>query len=272
MDLSRLFDLESHGADTFVGIGPQYPWGGLYGGQIVAQALRAAASTVDTDLEVHSLRSYFIRRGEHTEPIRFEVDRIRNGRSFSTRRVIARQAIGAILNLEASFQRPEPSLDLQAVAMDIGVPDPDSLESQTWTPSFDRRFVPSAWSPSVGRPGAGRTLAWMKVNAPLGDDQLLHRCWLAYLSDDLPTDSVRATTEIVDDGRFTASLDHTMWFHRPLRADRWHLHDFTCHSFVGGRGLAIGHVFAADGVHVATVAQEVLMRGHRAGQTGLHAP
>ena len=112
----------------------------------------------------------------------------------------------------------------------------------------------------------------MKVNAPLGDDQLLHRCWLAYLSDDLPTDSVRATTEIVDDGRFTASLDHTMWFHRPLRADRWHLHDFTCHSFVGGRGLAIGHVFAADGVHVATVAQEVLMRGHRAGQTGLHAP
>ena len=216
----------------------------MYGGQIVAQALRAAASTVDADLEVHSLRSYFIRRGEHTEPIRFEVDRIRNGRSFSTRRVIARQAVGAILNLEASFQRPEPSLDLQTVAM---------------------------WSPSVGRPGVGRTLAWMKVNAPLGDDQLLHRCWLAYLSDDLPTDSVRAATEIVDDGRFTASLDHTMWFHRPLRADRWHLHDFTCHSFVGGRGLAIGHVFAADGVHVATVAQEVLMRGHRAGQTGPHA-
>ena len=106
MELSRLFDLEAHGPDTFVGIGPQYPWGGLYGGQIVAQALRAAASTVDSDLEVHSLRSYFIRRGDHTEPIRFEVDRIRNGRSFSTRRVIARQAVGAILNLEASFQRP----------------------------------------------------------------------------------------------------------------------------------------------------------------------
>jgi acyl-CoA thioesterase-2 len=271
MNLSRLFDLEPHGADTFVGIGPQYPWGGLYGGQIVAQALRAAASTVDSDLEVHSLRSYFIRRGDHTEPIRFEVDRIRNGRSFSTRSVIARQAVGAILNLEASFQRPEPSVDLQTIAMDAGVPDPDSLVTETWAPSFDRRFVPATWSPSATRVGAGRTLAWMKVNAPLGDDQLLHRCWLAYLSDDLPTDSVRATTGVLD-GQFAASLDHTMWFHRPVLADQWHLYDFACHSYVGGRGLAIGHVFAADGVHVATVAQEVLMRGDCAEQTGPHVP
>jgi acyl-CoA thioesterase II len=267
MDPSRLFDLEQHGADTFVGIGPQYPWGGLYGGQIVAQALRAAASTVDTDLVVHSLRSYFIRRGDHSEPIRFEVDRIRNGRSFSTRRVIARQAIGAILNLEASFQRPEPTLDLQTVAMDAGVPDPASLPSEIWSQSFDRRFVPRTGLPPGTRLGAGRTLAWMKVNAPLAGDQLLHRCWLAYLSDDLPADAVRATTEFHDDDRFTASLDHTMWFHRQVRADEWHLHDFTCHNYAGGRGLAIGHVFAADGVHVATVAQEVLMRGHRSAQT-----
>ena len=91
------------------------------------------------------------------------------------------------------------------------------------------------------------------------------------LSDDLPTDAVRAATDIIEDGRFTASLHHTMWFHRPVRADRWHLHDFTCHNFVGGRGLAIGHVFAADGVHVATVAQEVLMRGQRSGQTDADA-
>jgi acyl-CoA thioesterase II len=272
MDLSRLFDLEGHGPDTFVGFGPQYPWGGLYGGQIVAQALRAAASTVDTGLEVHSLRSYYIRRGDHSEPIRFEVDRIRNGRSFSTRRVIARQAVGAILNLEASFQRPEPSLDLQTIVMDSSVPDPESLVAQTWTPSFDRRFVPQTWPSHSAEPGTGRTLAWMKVNAPLGDDQLLQRCWLAYLSDDLPTDSVQAATQmIVDDGRFAASLDHSMWFHRSVRADEWHLHDFTCHSFVGGRGLTIGHVFAADGVHVATVAQEVLMRGRRGEQTDDHA-
>jgi acyl-CoA thioesterase-2 len=269
MDVSRLFDLESHGADTFVGIGPQYPWGGLYGGQIVAQALRAAASTVDEGLEVHSLRSYFIRRGDHTEPIRFEVDRIRNGRSFATRRVIARQAIGAILNLESSFQRPEPSLDMQTIAMATGIPDPESLISDSWTQSTERRFVPRALITDAEF-GAGRTLAWMKVNAALGDDQLLHRCWLAYLSDDLPADAVQAATEIGDQDRFVASLDHTIWFHRPVRADQWHLHDFTCHNYVGGRGLAIGHVFAADGVHVATVAQEVLLRGHRAGQTGAH--
>ena len=269
MEVSRLVDLESLGADTFVGIGPRYPWGGLYGGQIVAQALRAAASTVDTDLEVHSLRSYFIRRGDHTEPIRFEVDRIRNGRSFSTRRVVARQAVGAILNLEASFQRPEPSLDLQTVIMPAGVPDPDSLISESLTQSTERRFVPPASIPS-SEPGAGRTLAWMRVNADLGDDQLLHRCWLAYLSDDLPADAVQVDTEIGDKNRFTASLDHTIWFHRPVRADQWHLHDFVCHNYVGGRGLAIGHVFAADGVHVATVAQEVLLRGHRTGQTDNH--
>jgi acyl-CoA thioesterase-2 len=270
MDLGRLFDLESHGADTFVGIGPRYPWGGLYGGQIVAQALRAAAATVESDLQVHSLRSYFIRRGDHTEPIRFEVDRIRNGRSFSTRRVVARQAVGAILNLEASFQRPEPSIDLQTIAMPAGVPHPDSLQSDPWSPLTDRRFVPHAWSSSIPGVGTGRTLAWVKVNAALGDDQLLHRCWLAYLSDDFPTDAVRAATEIHDEGRFTASLDHTIWFHRPVRADNWHLHDFSCHNFVGGRGLAIGHVFSPEGVHVATVAQEVLMRGRRDAQTDDH--
>ena len=270
MDLSRLFDLESHGPDTFVGIGPRYPWGGLYGGQIVAQALRAAAGTVDSELSVHSLRSYFIRRGDHTEPIRFEVDRIRNGRSFSTRRVIARQAVGAILNLEASFQAPEASVDLQTITMDPNVPAPESLQSESWTPSSLRCFVPSDWTPTTAQPGAGRTLAWMKIEAELGDDQLLHRCWLAYLSDDLPTDSVRAATGLDHERMYAASLDHTIWFHRPVRADEWHLHDFTCHNYVGGRGLAVGHVFAAGGVHVATVAQEVLLRGHRAGQTGPH--
>jgi len=243
----------------------------LYGGQIVAQALRAAASTVDVDLEVHSLRSYFIRRGDHTEPIRFEVDRIRNGRSFSTRRVIARQAVGAILNLEASFQRPETSIDLQTVAMEIGIPSPSTLVSESWTSSFERRFVPRTWSSPTPRLGSARTLAWMKVNAPLGDSQLLHRCWLAYLSDDLPTDTVQAAGGFADDGRFAASLDHTMWFHRPVRADGWHLHDFSCHSFVGGRGLTIGHLFDADGAHIATVAQEVLMRGQRLRQTDADA-
>src|ERR671913_2145855 len=108
-----MFELQPHGADTYVGTGPRYPWGGLYGGQIVAQALRAASATVEPDKVVHSLRAYFIRRGDHTEPVRYEVDRTRNGRSFTTRRVVARQAVGAILNLEASYQRVEGSAVLR---------------------------------------------------------------------------------------------------------------------------------------------------------------
>ena len=121
--------------------------------------LRAAAGTVEADLEVHSLRSYFIRRGDHTEPIRFEVDRIRNGRSFSTRRVIARQAVGAILNLEASFQRPEPSIDLQTITMDAGRSRSGVAESEPWTPSSERRFVPADWV-GVHRPRPAPAERW----------------------------------------------------------------------------------------------------------------
>lgn len=269
MDVTKLFDLEPHGPDTFVGIGPRYPWGGLYGGQIVAQALRAAASTVDATQEIHSLRAYFIRRGDHTEPIRFEVDRIRNGRSFSTRRVVARQAIGAILNLEASFQAPEDTCDVQTILFDDTLPRPDELGSQAWSEAFDRRDVPREMLAHHPRDGAGRGATWMKVTAPLPDDQLLHRCWMAFMSDDMPAGAVRtAHPDFIDDHEqtFTASLDHTIWFHRPLRADQWHLYDFSCHTYVGARGLSLGHVFAADGTHVATVAQEVLMRSARQRQ------
>jgi acyl-CoA thioesterase-2 len=283
-----MFELSPHGVDVHVGTGPQYPWGGLYGGQIVAQALRAATLSVESDLEPHSIRAYFIRRGDHTEPVRYEVDRIRNGRSFATRRVVARQAVGAILNAESSFQRPEPAAFVQTVSMP-DVPAPDDLEQSSWTTSFDRCTVPPERVTGGSRDGAGRSVSWMRVNDDLGDPadaeaQLMHRCWLAFLSDDLPTDAViRAhpisaeptsaeptsaePTSAEEDERegdlFCASLDHTIWFHQPLRADRWHLHDFACHHYVGGRGLAIGHIFGDDGVHVATVAQEVLVRDVR---------
>lgn len=263
-----MFELSPHGVDVFVGTGPQYPWGGLYGGQIVAQALRAASLSVEPEFEPHSIRAYFIRKGDATEPVRYEVDRIRNGRTFATRRVVARQAIGAILNAESSFQRPEDAAAVTTIHMPT-VPSADRLEQTSWTEVFDRASVPADLVEGAGRDGAGRAVAWMKVNQDLGDPgdpaaQLLHRSWLAYLSDDLPTDSVfrahpvAATAE--DDRFFGASLDHTIWFHRPLRADRWHLYDFTCHHFIGGRGLSIGHVFAHDGTHVATVSQEVLVR------------
>jgi len=267
MNAHELLDLADHGPDVFVGRGPTYPWGGLYGGQIVAQALRAAARTVDPALRPHSLRAYFIRRGDHDQPVRYEVDRIRDGRSFCTRRVVARQAVGAILNLEASFQRLEPSVDVETNRMPAALPLPADLPHESWSTMFDRVMIPATQLPTDGS-GAGRAAAWMKVAEPF-DDDLLHSCMLAYLSDDLPTDAVVAAhpvgqEEHLDRDRlFSASLDHTIWFHRPLRTDEWHLHEVTCRSFVGGRGLTLGHVFANDGTHVATVAQEVLMRDLR---------
>jgi acyl-CoA thioesterase II len=271
VDLQTILDLAEHGPDVYVGIGPQYPWGGLYGGQIVAQALSAAARTVDDDgLRVHSIRAYFIRRGDHNEPVRYEVDRIRNGRSFATRRVVARQAVGAILNLEASFQRDEQSEDIQSIQLPPDVSGPEDLQSDSWSPVFQRAFLPSESTPVSGRDGAGRAAAWLRVCPELPDDSMVHAAGLAYLSDDLPTDAVvrshpvRAEAqEVLYQVLFTASLDHTIWFHRPFRADEWQLHDFSCHTFVGGRGLSIGQVFDREGVHLATIAQEVLLRDTR---------
>lgn len=274
-----MFELSAHGHDVHVGSGPQYPWGGLYGGQIVAQALRAATMSVDDELEPHSIRAYFIRRGDASEPIRYEVDRIRNGRSFATRRVVARQAIGAILNAESSFQRPETSPAAQTISMP-DVPLPDDLETDAWSSAFERADVPlerlggrTSGTRDQRRDGAGRALAWMRVTDAIGDPadrsrQLLHRCWLTFLSDDMPTESVVKAHPVLsapgaEEFRFAASLDHTVWFHHRVVADEWHLYDFTCHHLVNGRGLSIGHVFAPDGVHVATVAQEVLVRDNR---------
>ena len=271
MNLSEILDLAPHGPDTFVGAGPNYPWGGLYGGQIVAQALQASTSTVDPRFVVHSLRAYFIRRGDHSETVRYEVDRIRNGRSFCTRRVVARQSIGAILNLEASYHAPEEAADIETVSIPQDVPGPDDLFQESWSPAFERAFVPSEQLDLASRSGAGRAVAWLRVTDQIApDDVAMHQGGLAYLSDDLPTDAVvRAHPmgsephEVLQRVMFSASLDHAIWFHRPLLVDAWHLYDFTCQTYVGGRGLASGHVFDASGVHVATIAQEVLLRDSR---------
>lgn len=261
-----MFDLHEHGPDTFVGTGPRYPWGGLYGGQIVAQALRAATFSVDDEFLLHSIRAYFIRPGDHSEPVRYEVDRIRNGRSFVTRRVVARQAIGVILNAECSFQHSETSPELQTITAPE-VAGPDTAENTSFSAHFDRRWVSDDDLAGSHRDGSGRVAAWMRVTDDVVDDPVLQQAWLAFVSDDLPADAVRAArarAETVPDDELQAiSLDHTIWFHRPLRADQWHLHDFSCHHLFGGRGLAIGHVFDAKGLHVATVAQEVLLRPRR---------
>ena len=266
MKLNDIFALESHGPDTAVGTGPQYPWGGLYGGQIVAQALIAAADTAADTMDVHSLRAYFIRRGDHNEPVRYEVDRIRNGRSFLTRRVVARQATGAILNLEASFQQLEESEEVDTVLRRPTPPAPETIESSSWSPIFERRFIDDPTE--VGSPGIAR--AWLKTTEPLSDSPVLHQAALAFMSGDLPTDAVIRCHPVAAEPErvrekvlFVASLDHTIWFHRPFRADSWLLHDFECGTFVGGRGLAIGRIFSENGQHVATVSQECLLRDSR---------
>ena len=225
MDLHALVELEPHGPDTYIGVGHAYPWGGLYGGHIVAQALRAAAHTVDPEFSVHSLRAYFIQRGDNKQTVRYEVYRIRNGRSFVTRRVVARQAVGAILNLEASFQKAEDAPEVSATKFPEHLSQPEELESTTWSEFFDRRWIPTEQVPAGDRDGVGRVAAWMRVTTPTGDDPLLHQCALAFISDDLPTDAVFSSSPdaraAADAGTaFSASLDHTIWFHRPLRADQ----------------------------------------------------
>ncbi|MFP5256373.1 MAG: acyl-CoA thioesterase [Acidimicrobiia bacterium] len=262
MDFATMMHLEPHGTDVYVGVGPRYPWGGLYGGQIVAQALRAAASTVEPEYRIHSLHAYFIRRGDHEEPIRFEVDRVRNGRSFVTRQVTARQAVGAIFTMSSSFQRDEPGHDVQTARLP-DVPGPEALSGDSWSPMFERRLARH-----LGE--EGRAACWLKMREPVGDDPVLQACALAYLSDDIPTDAVVAlhperpadgAEESTEEwGWMNASLDHAIWFHRAPRADEWHLHDFTSHGYLSSRGLSIGHLLTESGVHVATVTQEVLLR------------
>ena len=265
MNLGHLLDLAAKDKDVYVGEGREYPWGGLYGGHIVAQALRAAALTVDDDMVPHSIRAYFIRRGDHQQPVQYEVDRIRDGRSFTTRRVVAKQGGNAILNLESSFQRHENSDDVTTVRFQRNLPDPETIEESSHITLLERREVNLDALEGQHRDGSGRFGAWMRAKESLGESDLLNRCALAYISDDLPTESViRAIPgfqEAADEDRwFGASLDHTVWFHRPVRAHEWHFYEMTCHNFVGARGLTFGYVFDAEGTHVATVAQEVLIR------------
>jgi acyl-CoA thioesterase II len=256
-----MMTLGPHGPDTFVATGPRYPWGGLYGGQIIAQSLRAATLTVDPALRLHSLHAYFIRLGDAAEPIRLEVDRIRNGRSFATRRVVARQSVGAILNMAASFQTPEDAAEVQTETMPP-VASPDALRHDSWSPLIERRLLPTDIAP-------GRVGAWMRLSEEIGDDPVLNACALAYLSDDLPTDAViarhpdRPPRDAPERTFWNASLDHAIWFHHPAHASAWHLYDFTCRGLVGARGLAMGSIFDRAGRHVASVAQEVLNRPSR---------
>jgi acyl-CoA thioesterase-2 len=260
LDLSRIFALEPHGPDTFVGVSPRYEWGRIYGGLVVAQALCAATQTVRAEHAVHSLHAYFILGGDLDEPVRYEVDRVRNGRSFTTRRVVARQSAGAILTLECSYQKEEPGPDTQPAAMPTGVPAPEELKN-VWDAGIEMRsFEPQRETP--------HSMIWTRFPSLGAADGSLHACALAYLSDMNAMEAITASRPGGPKGGepwdpeswMGVSIDHAVWFHRPVRADDWLLLDFSGHGLIRTRGLATGLVFDRAGTHVATIAQEGLLR------------
>ena len=253
-----LLELEPHGPDTYVGLAPRYPWRRLYGGQVVAQALRAAMHTVEDEFPVHSLHAYFIRGGTHNEPVRFEVDRLRNGKSFRTRQVVARQSSGAILNLSCSFQAPEDEPDVQSDDVPTDVPGPESLQEDGWGMMQRRR----------GLYVHGRAATWLRLTEDVGPDRRMRDCALAFLSDSVPTAAARAAHPVQVPREqhmkvfMGASLDHSVWFHRPCDPTNWLLGDMSCHTLIGGRGITVGQMWEGSTL-VATITQEILLRRRR---------
>lgn len=273
--LVALLELERIEDDIFRGFSPPESPERVFGGQVAAQALVAAARTVDPQRKVHSLHSYFIRPGDTRIPIVYEVDRIRDGRSFTTRRVVAVQRGKAIFSLSASFQRPEPGVEHSDPMPDV--PGPDELptlgEALAGITSDGPRFaamprpLDMRWvngSPWAGEPDGDATKnpVWLRTDGVLPDDDVLHVCVLAYASDLTLIDAavvphgLRAWHDTVQ----TASLDHAMWFHAPFRADDWLLYDTASPSASGARGLATGRFFTRDGRLIATTVQEGLIR------------
>ncbi len=255
-----LLELEEVAADLFMGASAQKGRERVYGGQVVAQALTAANRTVDANHRLHSLHGYFIRPGDETRPIVFDVDRIRDGRSFTTRRVVARQSGGAIFNLSASFHKDEVDVEFAGPASAIDdVPPPADCEPNDWDDISEVRLVPEDVS------GSGRAQAWIKIAQPATLDDAsaaVHASAIAYCSDHLPMDAIRPGHPSTGDWDtfMGASLDHAVWFHRPARGDQWLLFDMRLQSLQGSRGVAHGTVHSSDGHLVATVAQEGLLR------------
>ncbi|MGH3822158.1 MAG: acyl-CoA thioesterase II [Pseudonocardiaceae bacterium] len=276
--LVALLDLERIEDDIFRGVSPADSLPRVFGGQVAGQALIAAGRTVPVERSVHSLHAYFIRPGDARVPIVYNVDRIRDGKSFTTRRVVAIQHGKAIFALSASFQLPEQGLEHADEMPDVPLPEQlddwaswarrsDTRAPITRVPRpFDLRFItPPVWADAGGqvRPTT-RDLLWMRADGVLPDDALVHVCVLAYASDVTLLFSVAAPHgQVLGQDVMAASLDHAMWFHRPFRADDWLLCDYTSPSATGGRGLATGRFFSRDGRLVASVVQEGLVRVSR---------
>ena len=278
-ELLDLLDVERLEVDLFRGIGS----GGetrtrIYGGQVIAQALAAAYRTVPDRL-CHSLHAYFIRPGDPAIPVIYQVDRARDGGSFTTRRVVAIQHGHAIFSLEASFQVTEKGAEHQ-FAMPEGIPDPEGLKTQRELLSDFGDNVPEAIRKFWGRERPleikpvnvehymtrdklpPRQSVWMRLTGEAPDDPALHAALLAYMSDMtlLDTANFAHGRTGFDPNLQMASLDHAMWFHRPTRLDDWLLYAQDSPNSIGSRGLSRGFIYARDGALIASVAQEGLIR------------
>ena len=278
--LLDLLDLEQIEVNIFRGRSPDETVQRVFGGQVAGQALVAAGRTVPGDRPVHSLHAYFIRPGDPSVPLIYTVDRIRDGRTFTTRRVTAIQHGKPIFALSASFHHPESGFEHATPAP--AVPPPDELRSNAerlaealgapLPPHFRDSpielrsvgplSVEIARDPSLRGQGKQGNLVWLRVRELLPDDPMLHVCLMTYVSDLtlLETVLLEHDASWLDGMTSGASLDHAMWFHRPFRADSWLLYAQESPIAAGGRGLARGQVFTAEGELVVSVVQEGLIR------------
>ena len=280
-DLLRLLELEQLEVNLFRGESRDIGAPQVFGGQVLGQALTAAATTVDGRV-VHSLHSYFLRRGDFTAPIVYQVDRSLDGHSFSNRRVVAIQHGEQIFNMTASFQVAEDGFDHQAAMPQV--PPPESLPDPAPAPElFEilpdrvRRFFsqPRPFEFRLvqpldylnPRPAPPVRQIWVRAVGKLGDGEMLHRRLLAYVSDFflLDTSTLPHGTSFLKSSLIMATIDHAMWFHRPLRVDDWLLYAMESPSASGARGFSRASVFARDGRLVASAAQEGLIRQRRDG-------
>ncbi len=276
-ELLALLDLEVIEDNLFRGRQPATKLQRVFGGQVAAHALVAASRTVPDPYQPHSLHSYFLRPGDTSVPIVYDVESVREGRSFATRRVLARQHGRPIFAMTINFQIPEAGLDHQDPMPVVPAPeDCPTLTEVTPGSGRDAEEWEREWAAlevrhaGNSRPGglitddsvAARVRLWIRVNGTLPDDSLLHTATFAYSSDMtlLGATLVPHDLFIGSPGIQAASLDHSIWFHRPFRADEWWLYDQVTPSATGGRGLAIARVFSRDGRLVASVAQEGLIR------------
>jgi acyl-CoA thioesterase-2 len=283
-DLVALLDLEPIEVNIFRGVSPDEERQRVFGGQVAGQALVAAGRTVNDHTArsgrpgagayraVHSLHAYFLRPGDPDAPILYEVDRLRDGRSFSTRRVVAIQHGAAIFNLAASFkvaevgvvhQAPMPMVADPATLASIGPGSGSaggrSADGLDRPRPIDVRRLLDDEGTGPGQ-GESRQQVWMRADGRLPDDPLLHACVVAYASDMTLLDTATRPHGLAFDGKSMASLDHAMWFHRPFRADEWLLYDQRSPVAAEARGLAIGAIFSRDGRLVVSVVQEGLIR------------